>query len=910
MSEHTTDPADLAPLDIDAGPGAPAPRGLGDVGPGRASGAARGPRRPYREVTLSALLLAIVIGVVMNASITYAGLKIGFTIGGSAIAAVVGFGILRGLLRPFVKGAGSILEVNIAQTVASSVNTSNSGVIFTVPVLFLLGMTLTWRDVDFWLIALACVAGAILGCAFIIPLRKQMIEIDRLRFPTGVGVATILKSPGGGVKKTLVLLAGILLSAMIYAPTAMHTLPFGKVDAGAIQGDEQRPIAELLEVRDASGDLDRLDQLVLAESVGAGDTLTPENAQLTRTINVWIRDKEAPEAAVERGDLLAKRRGLNRDLADAKEALDVAPVAEGTRERIAELKGQIAEIEDGLKAEALAAAADYPDELCIAVFKVVRGFVEEGESAGVLTWDDLRNTRYGWAADPLWGYQDLQARLPDFASRTEPGTLDPRVDRDGNGLPDLLVTHETVDVGRIMGLPAHVQLIFAIAPFALGAGFITGRAGLLVLAGGILAYFVINPVVFSMGWLPGTIEAHQAPGASYQAFNRPLGIGLLLGGALMGVLASLPAITAALKSVATAGRTAGRGGRDEMGLAPLIVAIIAAGLLLFFAADHVGNQPLNTAGLCPVTGLEVSAEAEPSEYKGYAIAFADAEAKSVWDSGGVWGEGEAAVTWNDEAKDAFLETKSAKPGLLAGLNPHLRAAVIAVVGVLWIWFAGIIIAQCTGMTDWSPISGMALLTVVLVLLLAGSGSVMGAVLLGAALCVAITLAADMMQDLKTGHLVGAKPLRQQLCEMAAVPIGPVVTMLTILIIVGANMKTAGVPMGEGTTTTAPQAQALQAIIEGVQGGQMPYALYGLGAGLGVLLGLGSFAGLGVLVGLSMYLPFMYIATYGIGCVVNILLRAFKGPRWTEEWGVPFAAGLIVGESILALVFNIIILAVG
>ncbi|MEO0717191.1 MAG: hypothetical protein AAFY58_09420, partial [Planctomycetota bacterium] len=48
----------------------------------------------YREVTLSALLFALLVGVVMNASITYAGLKIGFTIGGSAIAAVLGFGLL------------------------------------------------------------------------------------------------------------------------------------------------------------------------------------------------------------------------------------------------------------------------------------------------------------------------------------------------------------------------------------------------------------------------------------------------------------------------------------------------------------------------------------------------------------------------------------------------------------------------------------------------------------------------------------------------------------------------------------------------------------------------------------------------------------------------------------------------
>lgn len=910
MSDQTTgnydpdepsDPADQIPSDLDASPGDS--RDPTDTPPAHTTG---GPRKPYREVTLSALLLALVIGLVMNASITYAGLKIGFTIGGSAIAAVVGFGLLRGLLRIFVKDAGSILEVNITQTVASSINTSNSGVIFTVPVLFLLGMTLTWTSADFWLIALACIAGAVLGCAFIIPLRKQMIEIDRLRFPTGVGVATILKSPGGGVKKIIVLLTGIALSAAIYAPTAMHTLPAKGVDSVELRGDEQRPLKTLITAREAEEPLDPLDTLVLSERVSKAE------ADRTRAINRWIVIKEAPEAMVERGNLVSKRRVATTGLAVEKEALQEDPIPEGTRDRIAELRGEIEGYDALLAAEPLAEFADYSDEMAIAVFKVSRGFSGEGDDAKALTWTDLRSTKLGWTKVPIWGYHDLQLRLPAYGDKNavEAGVLDARVDRDENGLPDLIVTDETVDVGRVIGLPSQIQLIFAIAPFALGAGFITGRAGLLVLAGGILAYFIINPMVFSMGLLPETVSAADAPGVAFKAFNRPLGIGLLLGGALMGVLASLPAILAALKSIATAGRTAGRGGRDEMGLAPLILAIIVAGILLFFAADHVGNQPLNRSGFCPVSGLDVAAAVETSDYDGYAIAFADEDTKAAWDNNTTWGEGDTAITWDADAKDAYLATMNAKPGFLAAMNPHLRAGIIAVVGVFWIWFAGMIIAQCTGMTDWSPISGMALLTVVLVLLLAGTGSVMGAVLIGAALCVAITLSADMMQDLKTGHLVGAKPLRQQVCEMIAVPIGPAVTMLTILIIVGANMKTTGIPMGPGTNTTAPQAQALQAVIQGVQGGEMPYALYGLGAGLGVLLGLGSFAGLGVLVGLSMYLPFMYIATYGIGCVANILCRAFKGPRWVEEWGVPFAAGLIVGESILALVFNIFILAVG
>lgn len=910
MSDHD-DPIEIPPSEPST-PGLPA-EGSDPPTPITAAASRRpaGTRGTYREVTFSALVLAILIGLVMNASITYAGLKIGFTIGGSAIAAVVGFGVLRGLLRAFVKDAGSVVEVNIAQTVASAVNTSNSGVIFTVPVLFLIGFTLDWSSADFWLIALACLAGALLGAAFIIPLRKQMIEIDRLRFPSAVGVATILKSPGGGVKKTLVLLAGIALSALIYAPTATSTLPAGGVSVERIEGDTQRTVAELLaaaEPGSGAPDADALDRLVLRGRIGEA------GAQVTRDINSWIESRDAPDALVTRGGLIAERRDATRRLNVAKEGLAQNPVPEGTREEIASIKAEMAAIDERLASDELAPFDRYPDELAMAVHGVEgnQGFIGEGDKARAIAWDDLRDTQYGWAASPLWGYQDLQLRLPDYGDKSsgQVGTLHQRVDRDRNGQPDLIITDTTVDVGRAIGLPDQVQLIFAIAPFALGAGFITGRAGLMVLAGGVLAYFVINPIVFSMGWLPETVSAAAAPGVAFGAFNRPLGIGLLLGGALMGVVASLPAILAAFKSVAGAGRSAGRGGRDEMGLMPLFIAIIVAGGLLFVAADVLGSKPLNKGGLDPISGLEVSAAAEPSEYKGYAIAFADETTKAVWDEEGVVGEGDEAVTWNEATKDAYLATKNAKPGWLSALPSHARAAIIAVVGILWIWFAGIIIAQCTGMTDWSPISGMALLTVVLVLLMAGTGAVVGAVLVGAALCVAITLAADMMADLKTGHLVGAKPIRQQTVELMTVWIGPIVSMLVVLLIVQVNLKTTGIPIGPGTATAAPQAQALQAVINGVQGGEMPYMLYGLGSLLGVLLGLGSFAGLGVLVGLSMYLPFMYIATYGIGCIVNILLRAFKGPRWTEEWGVPFAAGLIVGESILALVFNIFILAVG
>lgn len=621
----------------------------------------------YRETTVSACVFGVLCGAVMNAAITYAGLKIGFTIGGSAIAAVLGFGVLRGVLQ-----RGSILEINIAQTIASGVNVPCSGIIFTVPVLFLLGYEVSGARL--WLLMLAGVVGGVLGAAFIIPLRKQMIDIERLRFPSATAVAAILKSPGAGAKKSLVLLAGTLIAMLVYLPVGLPNIKVGK--------------------------------------------------------------------------------------------------------------------------------------------------------------------------DSLPGYGDLGWRLADpRTDLDEP--VPPGLDHDRDGRPDLILTNETFDAGRLVGLPDQFELVFAMAPFALGAGYLTGRAGLMVLAGGILAYFVLNPMAYALEWMPATVQAHEAPTFGFQAFNRPLGIGMLLGGALMGVVASLPAIKEALKSISGAGKS-GRAS-DELGLKVLLVAIVASIALLYLAADL-------TSG-------------------------ADAKAGQTG-------------------------------GLLGGLNPHLRSLIIALIGAAWIWFAGIIIAQCTGMTDWSPISGMALLTVVLVMLLAGPGEVVGAVLLGAALCVATTCAADMMSDLKTGYLVGAVPRRQQIVELLTVWLGPIISIGTLLIIVEFNLKTSDKPIGPGTDTVAPQAQALQAVITGIQGGQMPYALYVCGATLGVFLGLGSFAGLGVLVGLSMYLPVKYILTYGIGCLLNMAVGRIKGRTWAEEWGVPLCAGLIVGEAVLSMTISLIVLARG
>ncbi len=72
---------------------------------------------PYPELTWTAILVGYVIGALIAISIGYLSLKLGFSIEGSELAAILGFGVLRGVLR-----RRSIIENNINQTVASAVN--------------------------------------------------------------------------------------------------------------------------------------------------------------------------------------------------------------------------------------------------------------------------------------------------------------------------------------------------------------------------------------------------------------------------------------------------------------------------------------------------------------------------------------------------------------------------------------------------------------------------------------------------------------------------------------------------------------------------------------------------------------------------------------------------------------------
>jgi uncharacterized oligopeptide transporter (OPT) family protein len=226
-----------------------------------------------------------------------------------------------------------------------------------------------------------------------------------------------------------------------------------------------------------------------------------------------------------------------------------------------------------------------------------------------------------------------------------------------------------------------------------------------------------------------------------------------------------------------------------------------------------------------------------------------------------------------------------------------RALGMALLGTIWIWVAGVIVSESLGRTNWSPLSGMTLIAVtILIFLASGMAStevMISSMMVGVAICVAIAMAGDMMLDLKAGYLVGAIPRRQQAAQLLGNWLGPILVMGLIVVLERAY--------GLGSTRLpAPQATALAGVMEGIVGGDVPTYRYAAGAGLGAILAFSGLGGIGVLIGLGFYMPFNIVLTYTIGNVIRIVVDKTKGIAWVDNVGIPVAAGLIVGEALVGV----------
>ncbi len=237
-----------------------------------------------------------------------------------------------------------------------------------------------------------------------------------------------------------------------------------------------------------------------------------------------------------------------------------------------------------------------------------------------------------------------------------------------------------------------------------------------------------------------------------------------------------------------------------------------------------------------------------------------------------------------------------------------RAVAMAVLGTLWIWVAGVVLSECIGRTQWSPLSGMTLIGVtILIFVASGLGdeqTVIASIVVGGAMCVAMAQATDLMLDLKTGYLVGAIPRKQQIAQFLGTWLGPILIMGLIVVLHQAYT------LGSDRLLPAPQGQALASVIQGILGGDVPMDKYLTGAGLGALLSASGIGGVGVMVGLGFYLPFNIILTYTLGTLARLYTDSRLGRGFAEDVGIPVAAGLIVGEALIGVVYSLMIVFAG
>ncbi|NOT29757.1 MAG: oligopeptide transporter, OPT family [Planctomycetes bacterium] len=144
------------------------------------------PEETPPELTLRALVLGSILGIVFGAASTYLALRVGLTTSASVPIAVLAAWAIRRR-----HGQRAVLEHNIVQTTGSAGESVAAAVVFSVPALIFLGYPL-----EVGLTTLIALTGGLLGVLMMVPLRRYLIvkEHGVLRYPEGKACAEIIQA--------------------------------------------------------------------------------------------------------------------------------------------------------------------------------------------------------------------------------------------------------------------------------------------------------------------------------------------------------------------------------------------------------------------------------------------------------------------------------------------------------------------------------------------------------------------------------------------------------------------------------------------------------------------------------------------------------------------------------------------
>jgi len=177
------------------------------------------PDANINDFTLRAVASGALFGIIFGAANAYLGLYVGLTISTSIPVAVIAVAWLK-MLQP-VAGKPSILDFNMVQTAGSASSSLASGVIFTIPALFLWGF-----DPSIFQMGMLALLGGILGILFMIPLRRFLIvkEHETLPYPEGTATAQMLIAADKGGAKARNIFYGMGVGAIYKTLTGILML--------------------------------------------------------------------------------------------------------------------------------------------------------------------------------------------------------------------------------------------------------------------------------------------------------------------------------------------------------------------------------------------------------------------------------------------------------------------------------------------------------------------------------------------------------------------------------------------------------------------------------------------------------------------------------------------------------------
>jgi len=222
-----------------------------------------------------------------------------------------------------------------------------------------------------------------------------------------------------------------------------------------------------------------------------------------------------------------------------------------------------------------------------------------------------------------------------------------------------------------------------------------------------------------------------------------------------------------------------------------------------------------------------------------------------------------------------------------------------------------IAAEAIAIVGVNPVSGMTLVTVVLgSLVMAGIGlfgkpGAFVTLIIGVAVCTALSTSGALISDFKTGYWIGATPRKQQVWKFLGLAVAALVVAFVIpLMDQSYHFLIPGTTLSNEEVLPAPQANMIGAVVKGLMGGgEQPYILYGLGAFIAILAYMAGLPPLAFALGMYLHITITFPQLVGgfVAWLVSKSGRTEEIRQARSNQGVLIASGMMAGAAIVGIV---------